>query len=321
MTGGQIIGPPTNDDDTFVPNAVSSNTTTTLTVQTPTSPAGFLTPTTDTSLVVNVFAPGMLLTDAGSVGQNLEVEGTITLETPAPASGVNVTLTSTSGTLLVSSDATGTTAGSQTATVFVSAGNTQATYWLQGVCLSTTAPCASSFANGTTASYTATASGFQSRTNTITFMPSGIVISNPSGGAAGTAFGQIETNVTLSSGSQIDLTVWVGELCLSSNFTSPCNGPNSFDSTDNPIQTLAPQAGALTVNLTTTGSVGGTPAASVTVQPGTSGAFANYQPTSQGSGGRVAISPTNPSFTSIGMAVAAGTTTSHPNYVSITVGP
>ena len=147
IIGGETVGGTLNADDYFTPNTVATAQTALLTVLVPSSPAGFITPTSDTTLTANVFPPGMILSDTGSLGQNLQMQATITLETGVVASsnGLPVNVSTSSANLLISTSAT--TAGTQTATLTIPAGLNSVTYWLQAVC--TTGSCASQFQPGT----------------------------------------------------------------------------------------------------------------------------------------------------------------------------
>jgi hypothetical protein len=114
-----------------------------------------------------VIVPGIAMTDGISVGFHLEALGTVTLGAPAPAAGLDVTLTSNSASLLLSNDGAG--AGLGVITVHIPAGGFNGTYYLQ------------SLAGSGSGTYTATASGFSTRTATVLFAPSGAVIAGPFG--------------------------------------------------------------------------------------------------------------------------------------------
>ena len=301
IIGGETVGGILNADDYFTPNTVATAQTALLTVITPSSPAGFMTPTSDTTLTVDVFPPGMILSDTGSLGQNLQMQATITLETGvvAPANGLPISVSTSSPNLLISSSAT--TAGTQTATLTIPANGNSVTYWLQAVC--TTGSCASQFQPGTntSATYTASANGFSSATHTINFMPSGVAISNGQA-IPGTTNGNTVT-VTLASGSPVTFDVLTVQLCAS--ITATCTTLNGVDSNSsaNPNQYLAPQVGNLTVGLTV-GSVGGTVSTPVTITPGTGGVQISYTPTSKETGGTIKVGSVSP--TGEGLIVAAG---------------
>jgi hypothetical protein len=130
-------------------------------------PAGFSTPATFRTLTANVTTPGLVIENA-VIGQNLQFTGTLILGQPAPAGGQVVTLTSTDASRLVLS-ADPTTAGSGTLAITVPQGNNTARYFLQAL------------GNSGTVDYTANATGFSSRTATVTLTPSGLALQGPFG--------------------------------------------------------------------------------------------------------------------------------------------
>jgi hypothetical protein len=130
------------------------------------TPAGFSTPATGASVTATVIAPAMNISVGSVIGQNLQEFGRVLLGQPAPAGGLPVTLTASTG-LLVSSSPT--TAGSSSIVVTVPGGGSGADFYLQGA------------NNSGTATITATAAGYQPRTLNITLAPSGVVIAPPFG--------------------------------------------------------------------------------------------------------------------------------------------
>jgi hypothetical protein len=141
----------------------ASQGTTTLSVSTP---AGFSTPSQYVSVTATVRTPNLSVSNA-EVGRALQTVGTVFLGETAPDGGVVVTLTSNSGSLLLSNAET--TAGTPSITVTVPAGQSSATFVLQA--LSATG----------TATYTATAAGYAPKTGVVTFRRSGLVIAGPFG--------------------------------------------------------------------------------------------------------------------------------------------
>ena len=130
-------------------------------------PAGFTAPAQDTTVVANVMKQGISVTDQVTIGNRLEVSGSLVLAQTAPTGGVTVTLTSNDPKLLLSNTATG--AGASSIAVVVPANSNNANFYLQGA------------GSAGTATYTASAAGFQGGTGTVTLAPSGVVISGPFG--------------------------------------------------------------------------------------------------------------------------------------------
>ncbi len=119
-------------------------------------------------LISSVLSAAALKPVSVTVGQNLETTATVALDSPAPDGGLQVTLTSTNPTQLLLS-ATPDKAGSASITVLVRPGmRSSGEFYVQG------------FADHGTATYTATAAGFDSGDGTVTLAPSSIVISGPS---------------------------------------------------------------------------------------------------------------------------------------------
>jgi hypothetical protein len=156
FAGGSTIG--------FTEFDPASAGSTTITVG---APAGFSTPATGVSAIVTVIAPGILIDNNVSVGRNLQQLGTALLGAPAPAGVLSLTLTSNSGLLLLSTSETA--AGSGSITINVPAGQSVANYYLQ------------SLGDTGTATYTATAPGYTTKTATVLLSPSGVVIEGPLG--------------------------------------------------------------------------------------------------------------------------------------------
>src|SRR6185369_11432813 len=111
-----VGGDSTNSDMGFHPVA---NGTTALTVQ---QPDGSSTPTSGGTLNAIVSAPALSVSfPQNKIGRNLQVTGFGTLTAPAPAGGVQITVSSNNPQVLVSSSAT--TAGSSSTIISVAAGN------------------------------------------------------------------------------------------------------------------------------------------------------------------------------------------------------
>ena len=128
------------------------------------APPGFTTPAQLASIDVTVSSPAIQVnTGTGVVGENLEQLVTLNLGAPAPANGLQVTLTGNPGGLIAFSS-TPTGAGSPGLTLTVPASQFSANFDVYGL---------NSLG---TATITATASGYTSGSGTIALAPSGIVI-------------------------------------------------------------------------------------------------------------------------------------------------
>lgn len=156
FAGGSILGTPE-----FRPTGAGA---TTLAL---TPPPGFAVPASGSALKVTVRAPGMVLSDGLTIGNNLQASATLLIGQTAPPGGLLVTLTSSSP--LLSLSAAETDAGSNTVTLTIPAGGTSANYYLQAK------------ASSGEATYTATAPGFAAKSATVKLAPSGVVIVGPLG--------------------------------------------------------------------------------------------------------------------------------------------
>jgi len=180
-----------------------------------------------------------------TVGRNLQQPGILLLGQAAPAGGLAVTLTSNSAQLRLSASAT--TAGSSSIVITIPQGGTSAIFYAQALI---------DVGSGT---YTATASGFNPKTGTITFAPSAVVISGP--------FGFGFQLVTSASGP--DKTVTVSTALLDSN--------NVFVST----QALA-GGSSLSITLTNSKPAIGTVISPVSIVGGSDGGDTTFHPLSPG---------------------------------------
>ena len=162
-------------------------------------PAGFSTPSVDTMVSAIVSLPGIAINDGGSVGNQLQTSGNLGIGT-AQASDLVITLTSLNyPTLKLSNN--GTDGGFQSIQVTIPALSTQSpSYFIYG------------FADSGSAQYTASATGFNSRTSTISFTPSGVVILGTF-----TQFRQDTLNTSVSAGPS-PFTVEVGQLASDGSF-------------------------------------------------------------------------------------------------------
>ena len=129
------------------------------------SAPGFSTPAQDTAVTVTVATPsfGLLATNVGNNGEELVQ---VTIGTLAPAGGIAVTLTSNNPSLLKLA-ANPTDVGANSIIVNIAANTNNASFYVQG------------FASSGTATVTASAPSFTSKTQTYTFVPSAPVIFSP----------------------------------------------------------------------------------------------------------------------------------------------
>jgi hypothetical protein len=171
--------------------AGNSGASTNIGVTQPSSPVGFSTPISNASVAVTVQAISFgMCGDAADIGQlgplpvgyHLQVPCAVSISQPAP-SALTVTLTATNGNLLLSNDPTGTTAGSSTTTVTIAAGATFSNqYFIQvaGCPVVQAGQPMCGGANSTTATYTASTSGFANfnDSGTITLVPSTLFVAS-----------------------------------------------------------------------------------------------------------------------------------------------
>jgi len=132
-----------------------------------TPPTGFTPAASGGSLTVTVRVPGLVIEDNVTVGSNLQAPGNLLLGQAVPVGGLTVTLSSNSPNLLLSATETG--AGASSINLALNAGQISAVYYLQGR------------ASSGTATYTATAPGYQVKTSTVNLAPSGLIITGPFG--------------------------------------------------------------------------------------------------------------------------------------------
>ncbi len=164
--------------------------TTTLSVNVPT---GFSQSNLYRTIAATVATPSIFVTDNVTIGNKLQATGTLILPGSSP-NPVSVTLTSNNPSqLLLSNSASG--AGVSSITVTVPQGSTFGSFYLQG------------FAASGQATYTASVPGYQSRTATVKFAPSFLVISGQPGFDL---VGQRSRDVNARVSQRFDLTVAVG---------------------------------------------------------------------------------------------------------------
>jgi hypothetical protein len=168
------------------------------TTLTPSQPAGFTTPAQFGSVSATVTIASLNITDQVAVGQNLQAPLGVFIGSGAPAGGLPITLTSSNSAALRLS-ASATAAGSASITVTIPAGQTSVPFFLQAL------------GNSGSASYTASAPGYPTRTLTVPLTPSGVVLIGPLG--AGFPF----LSASLSGGSTAPIFVTMAQLDPSTN--------------------------------------------------------------------------------------------------------
>jgi hypothetical protein len=120
------------------------------------------------SINASVITPKIIIDSGNTIGSGLEQPGNIFLGAPAPAGGVQVTLTSdTPGAMNFSASATA--AGSAVLVVTIPAGSSSAQYYMQAL------------TSSGVVGVTATAAGYQNGTGSETLAPSGFIIGGPFG--------------------------------------------------------------------------------------------------------------------------------------------
>jgi hypothetical protein len=130
-------------------------------------PSGFSTPAEFTTVTAKVTMPGIVVTEDITIGKNLQQASVVGLNEPAPAGGLAVTLTCTPrGQVLLS--ATGTEKGSESLTIKMPPGESQASYYVQALGGSGQVIC------------TGVAPGYHdSRAAKLTLAPSGVIVAGP----------------------------------------------------------------------------------------------------------------------------------------------
>jgi len=219
---------------------------TTLTIATP---SGFTTPGSNTSVQAQVNPTTLTIQQTDlTVGQNLQTDARVVLVGTAPGGGLTVTVTSNDPSrLLLSTDPTA--AGSQSIQLVVAGGGRQTpTFYVQAL------------ANSGTATYTASAPGFGSATQTVTFGPSGFVLASP--------FGLGANFFTTTGAANSTLTVFSALLDSSSNFVTTQSVRGGF-SASVPVTSGNTAVGTITVS-------------PVTVSGGSSNGITAFHPVANG---------------------------------------
>ncbi len=196
---------------------------TTVSVSTPT---GFNTPTSGTSLVATVTGARINVNPV-TVGSNLQVRVFGTLDTPAPSGGLTITVSSNNPNVLVSADPL--VVGSSSTLIIVPAGTTNLpAFYVQ------------SLASSGTAQITLTGPGYGAAVANVVMTPSAILLTGPSGGA-----GQDFATTTQSADSQLAFTVFRLDAAFNPVQSGSLRGGLSLN-----VSVLSdnPTAGVVTVN-------------------------------------------------------------------------
>ena len=223
-------------------------------------PSGFSTPSSDTTVIAQVGVPGISINDGGSVGHYLQTIGTVGLGSTQGSPTV-ITLTVSDAdypTLRLSN--TGTDAGQKQIQVTVPAGQlTAPQYYIYG------------FADSGSGTYTVSATGFASKSSSIVYTPSGVVITG------GISFGG-EYFLTASPVSPTPYTLQVGQLDTNGNFVG--------------AQALAGQV-FLTVMVSNANSGVGTTSSFLTFPQSSSSVTGSFVPVSIGATQLTVTTPAN----------------------------
>jgi hypothetical protein len=155
-----IVGGTSNNIATFTPVGPGTSSITMST------PSGFSAPSGDTQLNASIAPQSAQVTSGVTVGNQLALQGTVNLS-QAPTSNETVTLTVTSGNILLAVNPTD--MGSSSIQITIASGSTQGNYYIYGL------------ASSGTAAYSVTASGYTSGSGTVTLAPSGVVLAGPNG--------------------------------------------------------------------------------------------------------------------------------------------
>ncbi len=205
------------------------------------------------SITASVNTPTLSVNNQLTVGQFLEQQGSVILSAHAP--GLQITLTSNNPSLLKLA-VNPTDPGSTSITLTVDSNGDNPTFWVYGE------------AGSGSATYTASATNWNSGTDTVNLAPSGVFMA---GGIWPNAlcFGSLACNVSLASGSYT-FSVVTGQLAT--------DGSNTFVG----AQPMAGDAAPITVGLHYGNGQVGTVPGSTQITPGTQQALATFTPTGAG---------------------------------------
>ncbi len=260
-------------------NFVASTSQLGVTTVTAEVPAGFSLPSAGTNALVITVNPSGLVAPPITVGQNLQATAAIGLNSPAPSSGLAVTITSTDPSRVLFS-ANANTVGTASITLDVPAGrlNSQDFY-------------VQSLASVGPVGYLVAASGFGSASGLVTLAPSGFVINTP--------FGQGADFSTTSGAPNSDLAI----------FSAMLNGGLN-------VVAAQPIRGGLTVNLVVDSSnqtVGSITTSPISIAGPNGSASTQFDPSTNGATTLRVVAPNGFATPNTGSAVVATVTT--PNLV------
>jgi len=227
-------------------------------------PEGFSVPGKYASLTAIVKTPSFGITEQITIGQNLEVAGSLSLGAPAPKGGLRVTLTSESPEQLIISSS-GVEKGSSTTTITVPEGATSSLYFLQAL------------GSSGTATYSASAPDFKTRTATIKLSPSGLVLVGP----LTLPEGQLLRSEAAGGARQHGFLTTAASAATLLNVYTVQLDPASHRAADITIQPLRPGV-LLTVELKSTNPAVGTIDSPVTVSAGADRAVTHFTPLTPG---------------------------------------
>jgi hypothetical protein len=213
-------------------------------------PPGFSTPAQFRQVTAQVNTPGLSVTTEEIIGLDLQVPGQVILGQAAPAGGLDVTLTSANASLLTLATSAG-VEGSGSITIHIPVGGNSGSYFLQGR------------ASGGTVTYTASATGYNSRTGSITLARSGLAIPGLFG------FGGPQLYYVSMAAGPAPLTVYAARL-TSTNTYADVQSLRGGMSVNVAVQSNSnPGAGTVTPSVTLSG---GSNSAALTFTPVTVGA-------------------------------------------------
>jgi hypothetical protein len=229
-------------------------------------PAGFQTPADFASVTVSIRKPGCAISTELYVGQNLQVSGVLALGEPAPADGLQVTLTSDDPKRLLLS-LSDKEEGSKSITIKIPSRELAARYYIQAL------------GNEGPVTYSANAPGYQSRTGTIWLAPSGVIVTPiwqgpPDEGQVlrpGTPDSKYQFLMSLTQAEGLKLVVWTAQL-----------DPKTHRSADITVQPLRPGL-TLTVPLTSSDPTVGKTVTEVTIKGGIDHSTVDFVPIKEGS--------------------------------------
>jgi len=230
-------------------------------------PAGFTMPEEMGDVTASVRMPGLAISDQMFLGQNLQVGGVLNVGELPPAGGVLITLTSSDPEKLLLSDSS-TVLGSKSVQIRMKENTTFAEYFLQAL------------GKSGTASYTASAPGYKTRTAIITLAPSGVIVTPISQGPPDEAQvlrpkdsdgGTYRMSIDLAKGKPMQFVVWTAQL-----------DPATHHSADITVQALRPGV-TLTIPLRNSNPAVGTVGTEVVIPAGQDHIIADFTPLAAGS--------------------------------------